>query len=706
MKNQLAIFVMFAATALFADAEKGEFSPPMRGEKDPFPARSTGYNPRKLQMENLGRGVVAVRTGEGGRDIFVSWRYLSKDPTNICFNVYRDNERITREPVEKGTWFLDKGAWRGAAIEYEVRPVLSAGEQKKQKGVSSPGSPVLQQKDKSAKFHELKRGCGMWKVPADAPIGAIDIPIEEPPEDVLPDGSKHRHHANDCSCGDVDGDGEYEIFLKYESNASRDNIGGDTGRTWFYCLKLDGKCLWRVNMGFNLNAGPHYQPFVVADFDCDGKAEMIVRTAPGTVDGTGRVLTDAGVWTSPDKVEFLKPENTILVCDANFKASDKTVGDYRRGGHPLEAPEFLTVFDGKTGKALDTVKYDPQFGNPWIWGDHAKSIGNRSHRFLASTAYLDGVHPSAVMCRGYYNRSCLAAWDWDGHNLRERWFFDSEAPRWKGKGYSCQGFHNLRVCDVDFDGKDEIIYGSMTVDDDGAGLYTSGYGHGDQIHLVQSSPNHVGLQIFTCQEHGDTGVVLRDAKTGKTIWRVINGRDVGNCLAGDFDPDHSGCEFFGASSIGCIGMDGRQYGVPRSKGMYYQTIRMAINWTGDMVRSLLPGSDGAWWYNIRSRGTGLQTAFADCDANNASKGNPCLVADLFGDWREEAMYRRRDNKALRINVSTFPTDYRFHTFMEDPCYRNSVAAENAGYNVCPEPSFYFGPDLKGHGIWFRGCYIP
>ena len=246
----------------------------------------------------------------------------------------------------------------------------------------------------------------------------------------------------------------------------------------------------------------------------------------------------------------------------------------------------------------------------------------------------------------------------------------------------------------------------MTVDDDGTGLYTSGYGHGDQIHLVQSSPNHVGLQIFTCQEHGDTGVVLRDAKTGETIWRVMNGRDVGNCLAGDFDPDHRGCEFFGAASIGCIGMNGTMYGPARGTGMYYQTLRMGITWTGDMLRQLLPGSDGVWWYNIRCRGTGLVTPFHECDANNASKGNPCLVADFFGDWREEAMYRRRDNKALRINVSTFPTDYRFHTFMEDPCYRNSVAAENAGYNVCPEPSFYFGPDLKGHGIWFRGCYIP
>ena len=685
----LALFALFAAKGLFADAEKGPFNPPMRKDGDPFPAPTTAYDARKLKMENLGRGVVAVRANE--TDVAVSWRYRSIDPTNICFNVYRDGAKIATA-LDRATFFIDTNAWRGAAIEYEVRPVVFAGEQKKQ--------------NKSEKLHELKRGRGKWKVPADAGIGYIDIPIEEPPEDVLPDGSRHGHHANDASCGDVDGDGEYEIFLKYEANASRDNLGGDTGRTWFYCLKLDGTCLWKMNMGFNLNAGPHYQPFVVADFDGDGKAEMIVRTAPGTVDGTGRVLTDSGKWIEESKAKYLKADETVLICDPKFNPADDTIGDYRRGGHPLETPEFLTVFDGKTGKALDTVRYDPPFGNPWIWGDHVRSIGNRSHRFLATTAYLDGVHPSAVMCRGYYNRSCLAAWDWDGHNLRERWFFDSEAPRWRGKGFGSQGFHNLRCADIDFDGRDEIIYGQMTVDDDGTGLYTSGYGHGDQIHLVQTTPNHIGLQIFTCQEHGETGVVLRDAKAGQTIWRVLNGRDVGNCLACDIDPSSPGHEFFAASSIGLHDANGRWLGLARGTGMYYQTLRMAIWWRGDLCRDLLPGSDGVWGYSIRGRGTWLVTKFEDCAANNASKGNPCLVADILGDWREEVLYRRADNKALRLYVSTIPTSYRFWSMMEDPCYRNSVAAENAGYNVCPEPSFYFGPDLKGHGIWFRGCYIP
>ena len=667
----------------------------MRGANDPFPAKANGYNAAKLEMEDLGRGVVAVRANEEG-DVCVSWRYLSKDPKEIGFNVYRNKELITPMPVTNATFFIDKGAYKGARLGYEVRAVVFS--HKEHKGHKEAGKG------------ELEHARGRWIVPENAPIGCFDIPITPPPDDTLPDNTTHGHHANDCSVGDADGDGEYELFVKWEANASRDNIGGWTGQTWFECLKIpSGKSLWKIKIGYNINAGPHYQPFLVHDFDGDGKAEMIVRTAPGAVDGKGRVLTDAGVWRPKEKVKYLKTEETLSSYDPNFKASDETVGDWRHGTHPLNTPEYLTVFNGLTGEAMDTVKYDPPFVNFWIWGDYPKAAGNRSHRFLATTAYLDGVHPSAVMCRGYYNRSCLAAWDWDGHNLRERWFFDSEAPRWRGKGFSGQGFHNLRAADIDFDGKDEIIYGSMCIDDDGTGMYSTGLGHGDQLHIVQSSPEWIGLQVFTCHEHGDVGVNLRDARTGKCIWRVMSGFDVGNCLACDIDPNVPGVEFFGASNIGGISADGMRFGPARGKAMYYATLRMAIWWGGDLCRSLLPGSDGPWAYGMARPGrSGAHRYydFVDCDTNNSSKGNPCLVADILGDWREEALYRRRDNKAIRCYVSTFPTEYRFWSLMEDPCYRNGVAAENAGYNVCPEPSFYFGPDLRGHSIWFRGCKIP
>ncbi len=674
--------VLLGALEVRAD-EAMKFVPPKRGESDAFPAPANGYDAARLKMEDLGRGVVAVRMNDEG-DVWVAWRYLSKDPREMGFNIYRNKEKINSTPVTNVTYFIDKAAYKGAGLGYEVRPVLGK--------------------------HELRSGRGRWIMPENAPLGCFDIPITEPAEtDTLPDGTTHGHHANDCSCGDVDGDGEYELFIKWEANASRDNIGGWTGRTIFECIKIpSGRSLWKVNMGFNLNAGPHYQPFLVADFDCDGKAEMIVRTAPGAVDGLGRVLTDAGVWRDKSKVRFLKPEETLSSYDANFKASDETVGDWRHGSHPLNTPEYLTVFNGETGEAMDTVKYDPPFVNYWIWGDHAKSIGNRSHRFLASTAYLDGVHPSAVMCRGYYARSCLAAWDWDGKNLRERWFFDSEASRWRGKGFGGQGFHNLRVADIDFDGKDEVIYGCMVVDDDGTGMNTICRGHGDQIHIVQSSPEWIGLQVFTCQEHPPYGVIFRDAKTANIIWEYAAPVDTGNCLALDIDPNNPGVEFFGAAMVGGIAMNGHRFGIARSRGMYYATLRFGIWWGSFMERSLLPGADGPWSFAFDRRGGGAHRYydFIDCETNNSSKGNPALVADILGDWREEALYRRRDNKAIRCYVSTCATEYRFWSLMEDPCYRNSVAAENAGYNVAPEPAFYFGPDLRGHGIWFRGGYIP
>lgn len=658
MKRPLAIIALCICVIALADAQRSSFETPMRDAEAPFPAQATAYKRKALKMENLSRGVVAVLANTNG-DVFVSWRYRHRDPRALAFNIYRNKVKLNSEPIRDVTWFLDKSAYTGERLGYEVRPVWN--------GKETAGTR------------------GRWIVPQNATVGCFDIPLQEPPTSTLPDtGEEVAHHANDCSVGDVDGDGEYELVLKWESNAARDNLGGYTGETWFECLKIpSGRSLWKINMGINLCAGPHYQPFLVADFDCDGKAEMICRTAPGTVDGLGRVVQGNGTWIASKLAPPVK--------------------DYRERGQVFDAPEFLTVFNGLTGEAMDTVPYDPPYENYSVWGDSWKTRGNRSHRFLASTAYLDGVHPSALMCRGYYARSTIAAWDWDGKKLSKRWLFDSALPQWEG--YSSQGFHNLRVCDVDFDGKDEIIYGAMVVDDDGRGLYTTGLGHGDQIHIVQSSPEHIGLQVWTCQENKRDGVVLRDARTGEFIFQQKSNADVPNCLAADVDPANPGTEYFAASALGIFDQEGKWLGTARQTKMYERTFRFAIWWTGTLERSLLAGSDGVWKYSLATRGTGLHTPFEDCVMNNGSKSNPCLAADILGDWREEVIMRRTDGAALRVYVSTFSTPYRFWTLMADPCYRNSVAAENAGYNVCPEPSFYFGPDLKGHDIFFRGCRL-
>ena len=311
------------------------------------------------------------------------------------------------------------------------------------------------------------------------------------------------YNANDASIGDVDGDGEYEIILKWEPSNARDNAhDGFTENVYFDCYKLSGEKLWRINMGKNIRAGAHYTQFMVYDLDGDNKAEIVMKTADGTVDGQGNIL------------------------------GDKDADHRNEVGRILSGPEYLTVFEGLTGKALKTVDYIPARGNPGEWGD---TRGNRSDRFLACVAYLDGVHPSVVMCRGYYTRTVLAAFDFKNGELTSRWVFDSDE---KGnKAYAGQGNHNLRVGDVDGDGCDEIIYGSCAIDNDGKGLYSTRMGHGDAMHLTAFDPSSRQLQVWDCHENKKDGSSFRDAATGKVIFQVKSNIDVGRCMAADIDPN-------------------------------------------------------------------------------------------------------------------------------------------------------------------------
>ncbi|MDE6117745.1 MAG: hypothetical protein K2G33_09595 [Duncaniella sp.] len=347
------------------------------------------YDMTKLQREKLGRGVVAVR--ESPEKVAVSWRYLSSDPKNIAFNVYRDGKKINKKPITGATFYTD--TYTGTApVTYTVR---AAG-----KAANVPD--------------------GYFRLAENAPVGYLPIPIERPADEVDEFGKEYTYSANDASIGDVDGDGEYEIFLKWDPSNAHDNAhNGLTGNVLIDCYKLDGTRLWRIDLGHNIRAGAHYTQFMVYDLDGDGCAELVCKTADGTVDGTGRLIGSR-------KADW-----------RNLK------------GRIVSGPEYLTVFNGRTGEAMQTIDYIPERGNLQDWGD---SYANRSDRFLACVAYLDGVRPSVVMCRGYYTRSVLAAFDWDGKNLTNRWTFDSDNP---GCGdYAGQGNHNLRVADVDGDGCD------------------------------------------------------------------------------------------------------------------------------------------------------------------------------------------------------------------------------------------------------------
>ena len=600
----------------------------------------TKYNLKKMKTEALDRGVVAVRLPDD--KVAVSWRILSDDHKHEAFDVYRNGERLTAQPMTKGgAFFIDEKPLKSEDATYEVR-VTNA-----KHGTVAP--------------------VGSFSLCSDAPIGYITIPLSTPQGE-----GRTRYTANDASVGDVDGDGQYEIFLKWEPTDAHDNAhDGMTSPTIFDCYRLNGERLWRINMGRNIRSGAHYVPFMVYDFDGDGRAEMMVKTADGTTDGQGNVIGDASV-------------------------------DYRnQKGRILSGPEFITVFDGLTGRALDTKPYIPERGRLAAWGD---SKGNRSERYLAAVGYLGAkdangkMTASAMFCRGYYTRTVIAAWDWDGKELRNRWTFDTDEPQWAA--YAGQGNHNLRVADVDGDGLDELTYGSMAIDHDGKGLYNTGFGHGDAIHLL-ADPKTNRLYIWDCHENKRDGSDLRDAATGKVVFQIKSRTDVGRAMAADIDPTNYGVEMWSTDSHGVRNMKGEVVSTAKDPkdpqhdntliiNGKYLPVNFGIWWDGDLLRELLD-HETVWKYDWKEKSIDRLQKF-EGSFNNWTKSNPCLSADILGDWREEVIMRNRESTELRIYITPHPTDYRIDCLMQDIPYRLSVATQNVGYNQPSEAGYYIGPD--------------
>ena len=565
------------------------------------------------QMEDLDRGVVSVRSGSGN---FVSWRLLGSDPPDVAFNLYRGTSRVNAAPLTAATTFSDPGAPSGAS--YTVRAVVAGQEQ--------PASPASR----------------------NLPAGYHDVPLSVP-------GSGYT--ANDTSVGDLDGDGDYELVVKWDPASSRDNSqSGVTGNVYVDAYDVGGTRLWRIDLGRNIRAGAHYTQFMVYDLDGDGRAEVAMKTADGTRSGTGQVIGNA--------------------------AADHRNGD----GYVLTGPEFLSVFDGRTGAVLDTVDYVPARGDVSSWGD---SYGNRVDRFLAAVAYLDGQRPSLVFSRGYYTRTVLVAWDFRNGELSRRWTFDSNA----NPGYAGQGNHNLSVADADADGRDEIMFGAMAVDDDGRGLWTTGHGHGDAYHVGDLDPDRPGLEVFDIQERvGDAGVHFDDARTGATIWRKPSGPGAtegpGRGVAADVWAGNRGAEMWASGG----GLSGRLWSRTGAElGRAPGSTNFVVWWDGDPVRELL---DGTAIDKYGPNGDQRLLTGSGVAANNGTKATPALVADLWGDWREEVVWRTTDSRALRIYTTTASTTLRLPTLMHDPQYRVAIAWQNVAYNQPPHPSFYLGDGMR------------
>ncbi|TXC86070.1 G-D-S-L family lipolytic protein [Metabacillus litoralis] len=590
----------------------------------------------KKQMEDLDRSPVSVKTEEG---IFVSWRMLGTDPENISFNVYRDGEKINSKPIATSTNFVDKDGKESSV--YEIRTILDGKEQK-----THEDTTVLSE-------------------------NYFDIPLQKPEDGKTPLGDPYSYRANDASVGDLDGDGEYELVLKWDPTNSRDNSqAGYTGNVYIDAYELDGTLKWRIDLGKNIRAGAHYTQFLVYDFDGNGAAELAMKTADGTIDGQGNVIGRA---------------------DADHRNSS---------GYVLQGDEFLTIFEGKTGKALETTSYDPPRGDVGSWGD---SYGNRVDRFLAGVAYLDGEKPSIIMARGYYTRTVVAAYNWREGKLTKEWTFDSSNEGYRD--YAGQGYHSLSVADVDKDGKDEVVYGAMTIDDDGTGLYNTKLGHGDALHVSDLVPDRPGLEVFAVQENknAEFGYDLRDAETGEVLWGQKTGEDTGRGLAADIDPRHNGAEAWAISG----GWNSRVGGLHTAKGEKISesipSSNFAIWWDGDLLRELADhnfdqekgagvGTIDKWDYE-NGKLVNILTAEGTL-SNNSTKGTPVLQADLFGDWREEIIWRTEDSSALRVYIPTEETEHRIFTLMHDPQYRVAIAWQNVGYNQPPHPSFFIGEGME------------
>ena len=649
-----------------------------------------GQKSSQFPMERLDRGLVALPAA--GKGIYLSWRLLGTDSKNVCFDIERDGKVIAHHIL--ATNFTDvKGspAHSYRLISYQDEPKMDAPMQRE---VSKPVKP----------WTDLYKS----------------LPIHRPEGGTAPDGRAYTYSPNDCSVGDVDGDGEYELIVKWDPSNSHDNShDGYTGDVIFDCYKLDGTQLWRINLGKNIRAGAHYTQFLVFDFDGDGKSEMICKTSAGSVDGQGSYVSESAT-------------------DTEIRSLDNAV-DYRNNrGRIKNGPELLTVFNGETGKAMHTIWYNPNraFGvgrqvaegerleadgfpaYSSVWGDK-DNYGNRGERYLAGVAYLDGAahRPSAVMCRGYYTRSYLWAVDFDGKQLTTKWLHASLTPHdWvvmdgEGKvikeahGLSAtafaQGAHSLAVGDVDGDGCDEITYGSAAINHDGNLLYSTGLGHGDALHLSDLDPDRPGLEVFMVHEEKPYGSDFRDARTGEILYRTLDRDDTGRGVAADIDGWHRGFEMWSLDSKEVRDCHGK---VIVDDPSQMPAMNFRIYWDGDLQDELLANGRRPHFAPYLQKWNGKKAVplplsngkhlsdMGHSVSNNWTKATPNLQADIFGDWREEVIYwDESDASHLNIFTTNIPTEYRIPTLMHDHIYRLSVAWQNVGYNQPPHLGYYL-PD--------------
>ena len=708
--------VISAAVAVAMTATMSSFALPANAAE----VKTPQYQTNARQMEKLNRGLIAVKTtadtrGQAVNGVYLSWRLLGDESLeNQAFDIYKNGTKIHTTGVHDATNWIDTSGT--ASDKYKV---VKAGEDASKETEVTPTS-----NNNCAKSNEVGNGNSEKNS-----FTYVDIPISRPdPVERMGDGKisnyytvdkSHEGGANDASVGDLDGDGNYEIVLKWDPTDSKDSAGADfTGNAYIDAYKIDPNndgYMWRIDLGKNVTSGAHYTQFLVYDFDGDGKSEVAMKTAPGTVDGTGHYVTEVG-----DTDEIRNTDNTKSYIGTSGRL---------KGKNPFT--QYLTIFDGETGAALYTTDYIPyDAAEDQYWGD-GRAKYNRSERYLAAVAYLDGVHPSIVMCRGYYHDSVIRAYTWDGTELTMQWEHKGKKSASSTTLYG-QGNHNLSVGDIDNDGKDEIVYGSAALDDDGKTvLGNTGLGHGDAMHM--SDFNNDGTQeVFSVKEEQFKKYAedLRVASTGKHFWSSgklttssDNGRGVMDNIDDSYAKEHSNALAIGWSSgiANAHDLNGDDVAAKPAGAGSGTFDNFLVYWDGDLSRELLDANIIQKYYAAtgttkRFYGPSDGYTLTGGSTNNYSKRNPSLVADIWGDWREEIIMpvnkgSATDQAYLRIYTSTMPTDYRITTLMHDCQYRLSVAWQNVGYNQPTHASYYIGSvalatDESGNTLNYLAPAVP
>ena len=513
-----------------------------------------------------------------------------------------------------------------------------------------------------------KKVLGEWRNIQGNTKPYLSVPIRRPKPELL-EGKEYTFSANDCSVGDLDGDGEYEIVVKWMPSLTKlPPQKGLSGKTYLDAYKMDGTFLWRIDLGYNIRSGAPTTNFLVFDFDGDGCAELCCKTGDGTVDGVGKVIGDA---------------------KADWRTWDKSSPMY---GKIVNGPEYISVFEGKTGKVLDTKEYIPTRYPLDGWGGIGGNCGNdntgsRSDRFTAGVALLDGETPSPVMVRGWYGRTVVVAWTFTNGELKHLWSFDSAQPGLEA--YSGMGNHSVTVADFDNDGFDEFCVGAMTVDHDGKGLFSTGLRHGDALHAGKLIPSRKGLQVFGVHENeGNHEIVKRtpavamfDGATGEIIWQDGFGEDAGRGVAADIDPRYEGAECW-CNYGGLRKADNGKIITDQKPN----SCNFTLYWDADPLAELLDHVSISKW-NWETETTDLLLKAEGVVSNNGSKGNPCLSGDILGDWREEVIWASKEQNELRIYSTTIPANDRKPTLMSDRQYRLAIAWQNVAYNQPPHTSY-------------------